>query len=40
MNLDAIIRDYEHTLKLHKSPELLISPKTVVRGAMQELGCV
>ena len=38
--IDAIIRDYEHTLKLYKSPELLISPKTVVRGAMQDLGSV
>ena len=38
--IDAIIRDYERTLKLYKSPELLISPKAVVRGAMQDLGSV
>ena len=38
--IDAVMQDCEHTLELHRSPELLISPKLVVRGAVQDLGSV
>ena len=32
--INAITPDYEHTLEWDRSPELLISPKFVVREAM------
>ena len=32
--INAIMQDCEHTLELDRSPELLISPKSVVQGAM------
>ena len=38
--IDAIILNYARTLKSHKCPNLLISCKSVVRGAMQDLGSV
>ena len=38
--VDAIILNYERTLKSHRSSKLLISPKSVVRGATQDLGSV
>ena len=38
--INAITPNYEHTLEWDRSPELLISPKSMVRGAMQDLGSV
>ena len=38
--INAITPDYEHTLEWDRSPELLISPKFVVRGAMQDLSSI
>ena len=38
--IDAIILNYERTLKSHRSSKLLISPKSMVRGAIQHLDSV
>ena len=36
----ALILNYARTLKLSQNSKLLISPKSVVRGAMQNLGSI